>query len=230
MSAITTDPAASRHPHSPDRPRKSDRTRAEILDAAFKFLWTRPFREMTVNSLMASTPVGRSAFYQYFGDVHELMETLLEFLGDEIVTGATPWFQGAGDPVALLDESLASLVEICHRRGPFLKAVSDAATTDARLEKAWDEFLRRFDDVVGARIAADQAAGLIPVFDPGPLAAALTRMDAYTFIHAFGQHPRSEPQAVRDAITRVWLSSLYGGKWVDARRSDLVRAPVEPKP
>jgi AcrR family transcriptional regulator len=199
------------------------------VDAAFRFLWSRPFREMTINSLMASTPVGRSAFYQYFGDVHELMETLLTSLGDEIVAGATPWLEGDGDPVALLDESLASLVEICHRRGPFIGAISDAATTDSRLEKAWAGFLRRFDDVVAARIGADQAAGLIPAFDPGPLAAALTRMDAYTFVHAFGRHPRSDPQAVRDAITRVWLSSLYGGKWVDLRRSDLVREPAGPK-
>ena len=31
---------------------KSDRTRAAILDAAFNFIWSRPFREMTVSDLI----------------------------------------------------------------------------------------------------------------------------------------------------------------------------------
>ena len=43
---------------------KSDRTRAAILNAALDFLWTHPFRDMTVASLMESTGVSRSAFYQ----------------------------------------------------------------------------------------------------------------------------------------------------------------------
>ena len=45
-----------------------------ILNSAQEFLWTRPFREMTVGELMSITGTGRSAFYQYFKDLHELME------------------------------------------------------------------------------------------------------------------------------------------------------------
>ena len=47
---------------------KSDRTRADILNAALEFIWSRPFREMSVSSLMATTNISRSAFYQYFED------------------------------------------------------------------------------------------------------------------------------------------------------------------
>lgn len=202
---------------------KSARTRAEIEAAAFEFLWSRPFRDLTVNSLMASTRVGRSAFYQYFRDVHELMEALLVTLEDEILQVAAPWFSGSGDPVGLLDRSLTELVTICYRRGPFLKAVADAATTDSRLEKAWNEFLGRFDDAVSARIAADQALGLISSFDPRPIAITLNRMDAYTFIQAFGQRPRSSPEPVHVAIRRLWIASLYGEQWLDDGSSNLVR-------
>jgi AcrR family transcriptional regulator len=63
---------------------KSDRTRAAILNAALDFLWSRPFREMSVTLLMASTGVSRSAFYQYFNDLHEVMEILLTTLQEEI--------------------------------------------------------------------------------------------------------------------------------------------------
>ena len=85
---------------SAGRQAKSERTKAEIVEAAFEFLWSRPFREMTVNTLMANTSVSRPAFYQYFQDVHELMETLLVTLEQEILVGAEPWFTGAGDPGA----------------------------------------------------------------------------------------------------------------------------------
>ena len=59
---------------------KSERTRAAILNSALDFIWSHPFRDMTVSSLMASTGMGRSAFYKYFKDLHELMEALLESL------------------------------------------------------------------------------------------------------------------------------------------------------
>jgi AcrR family transcriptional regulator len=202
---------------------KSERTRAAILDAAFAFVWSRPFREMTVSSLMAPTDVSRSAFYQYFSDLHELMETLLDLLQDEILDAAEPWLAGVGDPVALMNETLAGVVRVCYRRGPFLRAISDAATTDARLEKAWRQFLGGFDDATCARIEADQKQGLIPDFEAGPVAFALTRLDAYTLIQAFGQRPRSRPDPVREALVRVWISTLYGTKWLSRGSSTLVR-------
>jgi AcrR family transcriptional regulator len=88
---------------------KSERTRAVILNASLDFLWSHPFRDMTVGSLMAATGVSRSAFYQYFEDRHELMETLLDMLQDEIFEVAAPWISGTGDPVALLRETLSGL-------------------------------------------------------------------------------------------------------------------------
>jgi AcrR family transcriptional regulator len=178
---------------------------------------------MTVNALMQSTNVSRSAFYQYFADVHDVMETLLTILEQEILEVAEPWFYSAGDPVALLDDTLGGLVSACYRRGPFIKAVSDAATTDDRLDVAWSEFLGRFDDVVSARIAADQELGFIEQLEPRPLAIALNRLDAYTFIQAFGQRPRSQPDPVQRAIKRLWISSLYGPQWLDDMTSTFFR-------
>jgi AcrR family transcriptional regulator len=178
---------------------------------------------MTVNSLMATTSISRSAFYRYFEDVHGLMEALLKRLESEILEGASPWLSDDGDPVALLYESLAAEVRICYRHGPFLKAVSDAAGTNARLENEWNWFLDRFDDAVSERIAADQELGLIELFDPRPVATALNRVDAYTFIRAFGQRPRSRPEPVLDGNSRVWISSLYGQQWATTRTSTLNR-------
>jgi AcrR family transcriptional regulator len=202
---------------------KSDRTREAIMDAALEFVWSRPFHEMTVSSLMVSTGAGRSAFYQYFSDLHAVMEALLDMLAGEISEVVQPWFVDVGDPVALMDKTVFGLVRICYQRGPFLRAVSDAAATDKRLEKDWQQFLGGFDELGVALVIRDQEQGLISQFDPLPVIFALNRLNAHTLIEAFGRRPRSKPEPVQKALSRIWISTLYGAEWVDKASSTLVR-------
>lgn len=202
---------------------KSARTRAAILNAALEAVWSRPFRDMTITSLMASTDLGRSAFYRHFTDLHAVMETLLEMLQDGIVNATEPWYTGVGDPTALLQEGLAGLVRVGYERGPFLQAITEAATTDEHFEAIWNRFIESFDNTIIERIEADQAQGLIADFDARPVAIALNRLNAYTLIQAFGKHPRSQPEPVLQALTRIWVSTLYGAGWPDKQPSTLVR-------
>jgi AcrR family transcriptional regulator len=192
--------------------RKSERTRQAILDASLKFLWTHPFRDLTVGELTSLAGTSRSAFYQYFKDLHDLMEVLLRGMEEEILTVTSAWFQGEGDPIPLLRDSLENMVRVCYQRGPILRAVTDAAPMDERLEKAWTHFVKDFDDAVTHRIEQHQAAGLIKPFDARPVAMALNRMDAYLVIHHFGRRPRGNQKSVQDAVLRVWISTLYGDK------------------
>jgi AcrR family transcriptional regulator len=210
-------------PQPAPRITKSDRTRAAILDAALEFIWSRPFRDMTVNSLMASTDLSRSAFYQYFDDIHEMMKTLLHMLAEEIFASSNHWLDGVGDPVALLNETFEGLTQTCYRHGPFLRAMSDAASTDERFEKDWVQFLCVFDDAGITRIEADQEQGLIAAFDARPVAFSLNRLNAYTYIEAFGQRPRSKPKPIQDALARIWISTLYGSEYLGSESSNLVR-------
>ena len=192
--------------------RKSERTRQAILDAALKFLWTHPFRDLTVGELMSLAGTSRSAFYHYFKDLHDLMEVLLRGMEEEILAVTSAWFLGEGDTLPLLEESLENMVRVCYQRGPILRAVTDAAPMDERLEKAWTDFKKDFDDAVTNRIKQQQADGLIEPFDARPVAMALNRMNAYLIIHHFGRRPRGNQKSVRDAILRVWVSTLYGDK------------------
>lgn len=202
---------------------KSERTRAAILNSALDFIWTHPFRDMKVSSIMAPTGVGRSAFYQHFRDLHEVMEILLDTVTEEIMAVTGPWFTGVGDPVVLLSESLHSVVDLCHHRGPILRAIDDAAATDKRLEKSWTQFLAEFNDGISTRIEADQGQGLIPNFAARPVATGLNHLNVYTIIDAFGRRPRSEPEPVQKALARIWISTLYGSEWVGKASSNLVR-------
>jgi AcrR family transcriptional regulator len=202
---------------------KADRTRAVILDSALGFLWSQPFHELTVTKLMQPTGAVRSTFYRYFKDLQEVMEVLLDSLKDEIFIAVEPWLTGRGDPVALVNQTLGGLVDTCYNRGPFLRAFTDAASSDARFEKAWKNFMESFDEAATARIEADQQQGLIPEFDAYPVAFALNRLDAATLIDAFGRRPRKQREPIRIALTRIWVSTLYGDKWQGRPSSSLLR-------
>jgi len=202
---------------------KAERTRLSILNSAMDFIWAHPFHKMTVNSLMATTGASRAAFYQYFNDLYELMDTLLDLLQDEIFEASAPWITGTGDPVALLHETIGNLVGVCYERGPLLKAIFDSAASDKRFEKAWKQFLDKFDDAGSARIKADQDQGLIAEFDSYSVMFALNRLNTYTIIDAFGQHPRKDPEPIRDALARICSSSLYGAEYIGTESSNLIR-------
>jgi hypothetical protein len=64
---------------------------------------------------------------------------------------------------------------------------------------------------------------LIAAFDPRPVAFALNRLDASTIVEAFGKHPRDEPEPIREALVRIWVSTLYGSEWVEKGSSNLLR-------
>ena len=130
-------------------------------------------------------------------------------LEEDIFEVAAPWFSLEGNPVDTLRESLTGLVRVCYEQGPILRAVSDASTIDERLENVWSAFLNQFDDAVTANIEAQQHEGVIQPFSARPAAVALNRMDAYMLVNAFGRHPRHNPELVLEAISRIWISTLY---------------------
>lgn len=88
-------------------------------------------------------------------------------------------------------------------RGPILRAVSDGAAADKKLEQAWFGFLKAFDEAVANTIEQHQVGGWIASFPARPVAAALNRMDASMMIDAFGKRPRRNPEEVADALTRI---------------------------
>jgi len=193
------------------------------LNTVLDFVWTHPFRDMTVAKIMDAAGLSRSAFYPHFSDLHAVMSVLLELIGKEILTAAQPWLVGTGDPSQLVEEALNGMVGVCYQRGPFLRAITDAASMDRRFDEDWTRFLEQFDKAACARIEADQAQDLIPKFDALPVATALNRLDAYTVVQAFGQHPRSQPEPVKAALARIWISTLYGSEAAPVGSSKLVR-------
>jgi AcrR family transcriptional regulator len=180
------------------------------MDSADQLLWKRPFRDLTVGELMAGTSLSRPAFYQYFASLHELIESLFGELEIAVQRTTNPWISGEGEPIGALRESIKGLVQVCVEQGPILRAVSQAAPFDPRLERAWAAFHQRQDEVVAARIKEQQREGLIPRMDALRTAHALNALDAALMIAEFGRRPQGDPQAALDTLHRIWVGTLYG--------------------
>lgn len=159
---------------------------------------------------MADTTLSRPAYYQYFADLHELMEWLLGDVEASMHEAARPWVQGEGEPLAALRKSLRGVVDTCVEHGPVFRAVAEAAPLDERLEEAWSAFMGRWDDAVTTRIQAQQREGLIPRLAARRIANALNALDAAVLIAEFGRRPQGSPRAVLDTLYRIWTATLYG--------------------
>jgi len=191
-------------------PRRSpEQARAEILKAGAAFLSKRPFRDLTVERLMASTSIGRSAFYAYFVDRFDLAEALLLQVRGELLELTRPWFDDPADSVGALRKSLARVAEVWQRRGPMMRAIGDASAQDARLERLFRNVVAFMDRAVADAIRRDQAAGRIGALDADEVAIALNQLNVAYLNDRLGRRTRRDPAAVTRAIQRIWIRTLY---------------------
>lgn len=191
------------------------------MDSAVRFLWEHNFRDLTIGELMSDTPLSRPAFYQYFRDLHELIETLLSEVGAILHQTTNPWIHGEGEPIAALRKSLKGVVQTCVDHGPVFRAVSEAAPLDERLEQTWSAFMGRWDDEVEARIKLQQRDGLVcKSLNARRIAKALNSLDATLLISQFGRRPQGNPRAVLDTLHHVWVATLYSQPPRELRNSN----------
>jgi TetR/AcrR family transcriptional regulator, ethionamide resistance regulator len=202
------------------RRRRPEEAERAILAAARSFLERNPFREMTVEGVMARTGLSRPAFYAYFRDRYELVSRVLEGIGGLLFAVDRRWLVGAEESREearlALEDALRRGAETFVRYGPVLRAISDAASQDERVEEAYRYgLLERLIESVAARVERDCKRGLGPRgADPEETARALVLMTERYLLDAFGRPEdrpsREKTEAVIETLVAVWESTLYG--------------------
>jgi AcrR family transcriptional regulator len=183
-----------------------EEARQQIRDAAVEFLRSHPFRDMSVDAVMAETQLARTAFYRHFDDVTELIEQLQEEVGGELYTIVKKWNSSPPDEFAAAAEQ--GLTEIAHffqRHGPLIQAVSDAATTDERVEASYNRMVAAYDKLIARGLEAMIAAGRLEPCDAQALARALNLASLTYLLDSFGREPTPDPEAVVDTLKIIWL-------------------------
>jgi TetR/AcrR family transcriptional regulator, ethionamide resistance regulator len=205
---------------SPRRRRRPEEAERAILAAARSFLERNPFREMTVERVMARTGLSRPAFYAYFRDRYDLVSRVLEGIGGLLFAVDRRWLAGAEEgreeARAVLEDALRRGAETFVRYGPVLRAIADAASQDPRVEEVYRfGLIERLVVSVADRISRDVESGISPKdLDPEETARALVLMTERYLLDAFGR-PEGRPSrkktaAVVAALESVWVRTLYG--------------------
>jgi AcrR family transcriptional regulator len=181
-------------------------TRREILAAADRFLRERPYRELSVDVVMAQTGLTRTAFYRHFDDITDLVLRLLSEIGSELFDVAEQWGRTAGaEPPAAAHASLGAVVDFFVRHGPLVRAIADAAATDEQIERGYRATLDGFVEITTQTLNRLVEAGEIAVPDTRAMALALNLMNQAYLLHEFGHDSFGDPEVALATLETVWL-------------------------
>ena len=159
---------------------------------------------------MRRTGLSRPSFYVYFRDRHDLVLKVVEHIGGELFSMSERWYDGTGDGPAMVREAIDGVVGVFAAHGPVLRALSDAAADDQRVEAAYLALLQRFVDATARHIEEEVAAGRVLPLDPVPTATALTWMMERYLQLQLGRAADPPVESVTDTLTTIWSRVLYG--------------------
>lgn len=188
------------------RREQREQTRREILAAADRLLRERPYRELSVDLVMAQTGLTRTAFYRHFDDVTDLVLRLFADVGRELYDVAAGWGAAAGEAYpAPARTGLAGIVDFFVRHGPLVRAIADAAATDDRIERAYRDSMEGFIELTAQAFDRLAQAGLLEVGDTRALARALNLMNEAYLLEEFGREPFGDPDVALATLETIWL-------------------------
>jgi AcrR family transcriptional regulator len=208
LSKKTNNPA----PETRRRRRKPEAAESEILAAAENFLREFPYREMTVDDVMSRTGLSRPSFYEYFRDRSHLVLKLTERLGARNQANGEPWLYGQ-ESVSDLRAVMRSLAELYVTEGHLLRALSDAAASDHRVEAGYRKMIDSLIENAAKRIRTEMERGTIALgdhIDPHEIATALMLMNERYLVERLGRRPQADPKLVAETLLAIWLRVLYG--------------------
>ena len=194
------------------RRRRRQDSEHEILEAAERLLRERPFRELTVDDLMAATSQSRTAFYRHFTDRQDLLVRLIRDLNAELWEMSAGWLRGSGDPLVEGRQALERLADVYAAHGPLLRAIAEAASHDADVERFYRRMVLGFVDATAARVRRDAAAGRTSLAHPEHVAAALVWMTERHLAATFGRvgATAADRSAALETLFTIWMRTLYG--------------------
>jgi AcrR family transcriptional regulator len=199
---------------APPRQKPSSEVREAILVASRALLADKRYDEITVADILAAAGVARGSFYFYFeGKADVLAELVTRAIG-EGHEAATSWLghEEAESLAAATRRSIADGAHLWRAQAPVLRAIVENWRTSPKLTDLWLDMMNGFTASTVERIEADRASGVsADDVDAQSLAAALTWLgERLYYLAALGVPPFDDEEKLVDALTHIWMSSLYG--------------------
>jgi TetR/AcrR family transcriptional regulator, ethionamide resistance regulator len=200
---------SSRIEHRDRHRRRRAAAERQILEAAEALLRERPYRDLTVDDVMAEAGQSRTAFYRYFRDRQDLVIRLLNDLGAELYEVAAAWLVGTGDPLVEGRKATAQLVGAWAQHGPLLRAISEAASHDEEVERAYRALVQVFIDAAAVRLERDVVTYGVSHADVRETAIALCWMTERYLSVTFATPGSGDPAVATEVLHAIWMRAAY---------------------
>ena len=188
-------PAASARRRENARARRGE-ARERITAAAAGLMNDRPFRELTVEDVMAAAGLSRTVFYRHFDGLPEVVLALLARIEADV---AAELLESEPSEDWLADV-LTAAIDMFAEHGPFLRALNGAAGSDAEIEAAYCAFLERWVQETGNAFGGGERAI--------ELARALHLMNGHYLMETLGRDPGFDRELARDTLLTVWRGAV----------------------
>jgi AcrR family transcriptional regulator len=194
-------------------PSRGDQQRASIIDAVTELLATVPITKLSVMQIARQAGVTRPVIYFYFESKYSIVAAALDEVWGEFESArSVDQWQDSDTPAEVIVRGMISAAfEIWHEHAALLNACIQARAADPQLAGMWDKFVTETGHQVTASLTTLRQEGKIhPSSDDLPaLVDALLGMTLWTLMNesAMDQPPTDR---VTDALTAIWLASVWG--------------------
>ena len=142
-------------------------TERAILEATEALLEERSFRDISVEEVMASAGLSRTAFYRYFPDLESVVTRLMATLVSELRAASHLWLF-SDDPETQLHDAVLHFAAVYRDHGRLMQAFDEAAGAGPDLKQQWGGTLGELVGPVERYIEALAAVGPGRRGPPGP--------------------------------------------------------------
>jgi AcrR family transcriptional regulator len=188
-----------------------------LLEAVEKLLaegWS--YTELPVQRIAEEAGIARSTFYVHFVDKGQLIARLADRIYDEVFAASSKWFAGDHrDGPDALATTLEELIAVHRTHFPVLQAVTEAASYEPTVGKAYRSRLYTFAAGMQARLEAARDAGQLNAgIDIVTTAEIMVWMAERVINQHVLERPPSEDRRLAESLARAEWLLMYG----DARR------------
>jgi len=185
-------------------------SREAIIDAVDSLLRSGPYRDLSVESVMAKAGLSRTIFYRHFTDLPDVVTELLKSVGSELDTSTREAADiASADPsFEHMRNAIRPAVMFFEAHGPLVRAVADAAGADDRLRDSYNAIIRHFTSTSADAMIQAVKGGRLGGVDVEAVAASLNAMNERYLLSTLGQVPHEDAEEVLETLTLIWSRAL----------------------
>jgi AcrR family transcriptional regulator len=199
------EPASGKFP----RTARGLRTRERLIAAARSIFEQDGYLEARLSDISKEAGVAAGSFYVYFSGKDEIFAAVLERVQDEMLHPRVGDERHTGQLVLDIEAANRAYLDWYRRNALFMRALEQAATSDAGLREVRRKRGEAFAERNARRIRELQEKGLAdPTLDPFLAAKAVDGMVGRMAYATYVLGDPCDPEDLVRTLTRLWLNAL----------------------